>query len=102
MRGDRLKQLREGSGLTQEELAIRISSSEPQIWRYEKNDAVPRSDVVVRLASFFNVTTDYLLGVSDELGTYFRDDLKVPERAAIEAWRHGDKVEAIKIIVGDE
>lgn len=102
MRGDRLRKLRDESGISQEYLASQIQSSEPQIWRYEKGEAEPRADVVVRLAEFFNVSTDYLLGVTDERGTYLQTNLTAKEAAAIRAWRRGEKYEAIRVIVADE
>lgn len=102
MRGDRLKLLREGVGLTQEELAETLDISEPQIWRYEHGDSKPRGDVVIKFATFFGVSSDYLLGLSDDPGIYIDGDLSPKERQAIAAWRNGKKFEAIKVITGDE
>lgn len=102
MRGDRLRKLREQAGISQEYLASQIKGSEPQIWRYEKGEAEPRADVVVRLAEYFNVSTDYLLGVTDTEGTYMQGTLTAKEAAAIRAWRRGDFREAIKVIANDE
>lgn len=102
MRGDRLKFLREQRGLTQKDLADRLHISESQIFRYEKDEIEPRADAVVKIAEFFNVTADYLLGMSDEQGVYSRSDLNPQERAAISAWRRGQRFEAIKVIVDDD
>jgi transcriptional regulator with XRE-family HTH domain len=66
MRGDRLRSLREAQKLTQKDLADRLHISESQIFRYEKDEIEPRADVVVKIAEFFNVTADFLLGMSDE------------------------------------
>lgn len=102
MRGDRLRKLREAAALSQEELAIRTQSSEPQIWRYENDPKTkPREDAIIRLAEFFNVSADYLIGLSDDPHVNVRD-LSDRERAAIDAWRRGERIEAIKAIVGDE
>lgn len=102
MRGDRLRLLREAQNLTQKDLADRLHISESQIFRYEKDDIEPRADVVVKIAEFFNVTTDYLLNMSEEQGRYLKSDLKPRERAALEAWRSGDFKKAIRVIVDDE
>ena len=102
MRGDRLRSLREGQNFTQKDLADRLHISESQIFRYEKDEIEPRADVVVKIAEFFNVTADFLLGMSDEQGVYERSDLKPQEAAALSAWRRGDRFSAIKVIVEDE
>lgn len=102
MRGDRLRELREELGLSQKEFASTMKLSEPSVWRYENNQVEPPADVVVRFAEFFNVTADYLLGLSNERGVYTRSDLKPKEQQALDAWRRGDKYAAIKVIVGDE
>lgn len=102
MRGDRIKQLRESLHITQKDVSERLDISESQVYRYEKDEIEPRADVVVKFASLFNVSTDYLLGVSDELGYFYRDGLNTQERTAIAMWRRGERLEAIKIIAGGE
>ncbi len=107
MRGDRLRTLREENRLTQKDVSDRTGISESQIYRYEstvegRRDMEPRGDVIVKLADLFNVSTDYLHGVSDERGSFDKGELSGIERQAIAAWRRGDKVQAIKAIVGDE
>lgn len=102
MRGDRIKSLREAQGLSQRDVAERLQISESQVYRYEKDEIEPRADVVVKFASYFNVSTDYLLGVSDEPGYFYKDGLSAKERSAIAAWRRGEKLEAIMVIAGDQ
>lgn len=102
MRGDRLKQLRESEGLSQEELAIQLGISEPQIWRYEKGESSPRADILTRLANFFGVSADYMLGISDNPVVSLLGDLTAKETAVIDAWRHGERAKAIKVIANDE
>lgn len=102
MRGDRLKHLREQSNFTQRELAERLNISESQIFRYEKDEIEPRADVVVKFAEFFNVSTDYLLGVSDEMALFAREKLSARERAIIGALRRGENYQAIKAIVDED
>jgi transcriptional regulator with XRE-family HTH domain len=102
MRGDRLRDLREAAHLTQEELAQQLEISEPQVWRYEKGDSAPRADVLLKLASYFNVSSDYLLGRSSDPGMYVAGELSVKERAVISAWRRGERLEAMRVIANDE
>lgn len=101
MRSDRLKRLRENEKLSQEELADQLGVSEPQIWRYEKGESSPRADVLTKLATFFNVSADYLLGLSDNPAVSLSGDLNEKETAVIAAWRHGEKLEAVKVILED-
>lgn len=102
MRGDRLKQLRENAELSQEELADELGISEPQIWRYEKGESSPRADILTRLATFFGVSADYILGISDNPVVSLSGELSQKETAVIFAWRHGDRSKAIKVIANDE
>jgi transcriptional regulator with XRE-family HTH domain len=64
----KIKDLREEKGLTQKELAQRIHSTNKNIWAYENGIASPSIDVLIRIARLFEVTVDYLVGNSDELG----------------------------------
>lgn len=65
MIGNRIKFLREELGLKQEELAKKLSVSPSSIGMYETNKREPNNELVIKLANFFNVSTDYLLGKSD-------------------------------------
>ena len=67
---DRFKQLREESGLTQEELARRLGVSKGTVGNYESGARTPRKlDDLNSLADYFNVEIDYekRLIVSTEL-----------------------------------
>ena len=59
----RLKQLREKTGLSQAKLAKVLGGvSQPVIARYEAGDCFPSYSVLIKIADYFNVSTDYLLG----------------------------------------
>ena len=99
MRGDRLGLIREQRGYTQAELAEMIGVGTQQIYRYENGKTEPDGDIVAKLARALNVTTDYLLGVTDTpLGT-LAGFLSRDEGQAIEAWRNGDLMRAVWIII---
>jgi len=102
MLGERLRALRESAGLSQEQLALDIESSEPQIWRYEKGKSKPGADVVKKLARYFHVSADYLLGVTNDPSENLNYELRPNEAAVIDAWRRGEKYQAIKTIMDDE
>lgn len=60
--GIRLSALREEKGLTQKKLAKLLNMSNGTISNYENNVHFPDPNTLCRLADFYNVTTDYLLG----------------------------------------
>ena len=58
-----LKQLRKSKNLTQAELGQHIGLSKAVISKYENGLGFPTFDVLIHFAKYFNVSTDYLLGV---------------------------------------
>jgi len=102
MRGDRLKKVREERGYTQEKLAEFLNIGQLQIWRYENGETEPKADTLAKIASFLNVSADYLLGLSDTPGGFFQTDFTMKERKILSALRQGEPMEAIKVIVDDE
>lgn len=65
MLGNRIKLLREELGLKQEELAKKLSVSPSAIGMYERDLREPNNELTLKIADFFNVSLDYLLGKSD-------------------------------------
>lgn len=70
---NRLKQLRKENNLTQEELAQKISKTRSTIAGYETERKEPDYETLVLLAKYFNVSLDYLMGVSDVRNPYIND-----------------------------
>lgn len=62
--GERIKKLRKQKGLTQRQMAETFGITERNYQRYEASDS-PSNDTLLKLADFFGVTTDYLLGRND-------------------------------------
>lgn len=62
MFGDRLKELREEKGLTQEKLGDFVNLTKANISKYESGKLEPNLDTINLLADFFSVSTDYLFG----------------------------------------
>lgn len=62
---ERLKELRHEFKLTQDELAHQTNISQSAISMYEKGLQSPTIDVIIILCHLFNVTSDYLIGLSD-------------------------------------
>ena len=65
----RLKELRLNNGLTQKELAKAIEVGRTTISEYESGKIVPKQEGLLKLANHFNVSVDYLTGVSNERAT---------------------------------
>ena len=61
----RIKSLREKRGLIQELLAAELGITQQMLSKYERDISIIKVDVLKRLAGYFNVTTDYLLGLSN-------------------------------------
>lgn len=61
----RIKQLRENRVLIQEILASELGITQQMLSKYERDVLCIEVDVLKRIAEYFNVTTDYLLGVSE-------------------------------------
>lgn len=60
------RQLRISSGLTQRKIASRLGISRSTIGMYETGAREPDFDTLEKIADFFNVDTDYLLGRTDK------------------------------------
>lgn len=65
MYGQRIKEERQHKGLTQGQLAELISTTQSTIGKYEREELEPNVDVIFKLCKIFEVSADYLLGLSD-------------------------------------
>ena len=65
---DRLKELMQLNGLSNHKLAKEISVQRKSIINWLNGINYPRYDAFIRLANFFNVSTDYFVGISDDYG----------------------------------
>ena len=61
----RIKKLRENRGLIQEILAAELGITQQMLSKYERDILCIKVDVLMKIAEYFNVTTDYLLGISE-------------------------------------
>lgn len=62
MIGEKLKQLRIKNNLKQSDLARILDVTQGAVGMYENDKRTPSPELIVKLAEYFNVTTDYLLG----------------------------------------
>ena len=65
--GDRVRKLRESRNMTQTELSeILGMKTYTTVSKWEKNENFPKGKDLKKLAEIFNVTSDYLLGLTDD------------------------------------
>jgi len=62
---NRLKEVREARGKKQQELASLLKVSQGTLSNWERGVHDPDNEMLFRLSKIFDVTTDYLLGLSD-------------------------------------
>lgn len=62
---DNLRKLRESKNLTQTRLSIDIEVSQEIISHYEIGGSKPNIDNLIKIADYFNCSTDYLLNRTD-------------------------------------
>lgn len=63
---DILRRLREEKSLSQEELSKIFGLSKSTIGMYEQGKRMPNSDILKKIATYFDVTLDYLMDYSSE------------------------------------
>lgn len=66
--GERIKDLRLYSELTQYELSKKADISRSVLSAYENNTAIPTATVIAKIAVALNVSADYLLGLENDYG----------------------------------
>ena len=65
MIADKIKMLREKKGITQSALANSLGVTRSGVNAWEMGISVPSTQYVVLLAKYFNVSTDFLLDISN-------------------------------------
>lgn len=65
MIGERLLELRKDAGLTQDDLARILNINKHSISSYERDKSEPPDAIKIAIARYFNVSVDYLLGLTD-------------------------------------
>ena len=62
---EKLKILREQKGVSQKDVAKAIGLTTSAYSNYEQGTREPSIQIIIKLCKFFNVTSDYLLGLAD-------------------------------------
>lgn len=61
----RIRDLREDNDLTQKEIAKILNCSQQVYSNYELGQRDIPTDILIKLSKFYNVSTDYILGISN-------------------------------------
>lgn len=62
MFGENIKNLRIHKGINQVQLALHLGVTKQSVSNWENENIQPSIDTLIKIADFFDVTTDYLLG----------------------------------------
>ena len=80
MFGEILQKLRKMNGLSQTDLGRKLNVTKQAISNWENNNILPSVDMLMRIALYFSVSTDYLLEMSGD--HYIKTDGLSPEEIA--------------------
>ncbi len=67
---ERIRNLREDHDLKQRELAEILNCSQRIYSNYERGDVDLPTEVLIKLARYYNTSIDYILGETDEIKRY--------------------------------
>lgn len=84
--------LRKTKGLTQQEMANIFHKSRQAISSYETQEREPEFNFLCKMANYFHVSTDYLLGISDVMEP--KNEATTEEQILLSALRKASKLDA--------
>lgn len=102
-RGDRLKTIREHMKMSQDDFDQFLGFSQDTVRRYESGESDPSAAQLTEIAKQVQVTTDWLLGLSDDPETSYRAEkkLSVELQILIAKWEAGLLDEVASIALGE-
>lgn len=98
IKGERLRELREYSQMSAEQAARQLKMGRAQLMRYENEKSDATTEVLIRIATFYGVSTDYLLGLTDESAPIGMRDLSQEESTLILWWRKREFVQVMRVL----
>lgn len=101
---EKLTELRKEQGLSVVELSNLIGFSKSVIYFWENGQREPTAHALYALSKFFNVSTDYLLGLSDDERNILiqKPSLPLEEERLLRAFRSLNNIEKDKLITDAE
>ncbi len=73
---ERLRELRKERNLSQKMVGEDVGIAQQTLSRYEKNINTVPVDILIKLAKYYNVTTDYILGISQTRNSFKKQNAK--------------------------
>ena len=95
--GERIVFLREECDMSQKELAYAIDIAPTSLSRYENNLYEPKAEILLRLASALNTTSDYLLGLTDTYKRVQQIGITASEYHLLTSYRKLDRENQIRV-----
>ena len=93
----KLRSLREERKISQQKVAIDLQMSQASISKYEVGSAEPDIGTIIKLSEYFNVSTDYLLGVSGIKKPLSKSDLTDTEIEHLVIYKSLSKAQREKV-----
>lgn len=66
MLGDSIRELRQNRGISQVALAMALGVTKQSVSNWENDNIQPSIEMLVKIAKYFSVSTDYLLGLTEQ------------------------------------
>lgn len=106
MIGKIIKELRTNQKLTQKELAESLNLTPKMVSFYELGQRTPPSDIIIKLSKIFDVSTDYLLGItsSDNQSSETENQISAEDLELLQKIKNlpPEKKKAIEILVSND
>lgn len=93
----RLRELREQRRLTQEGLALKLNTSQSTVSAYEVGERKPDIETLITVAALFDVSLDYIAGLSDVKQRMQYSDLSPDELEHLHTYRQLSKNDKEKL-----
>lgn len=93
----RIRELRKRKGLTQQGFAMVINVSQAMVSKYERGEIAPDLQTLKNIADYFNVSTDYLLEISNSKLNVSSSDLTDAEKELLHSFKRLDRTQKEKV-----
>lgn len=77
--GEQIKNLRLEKGYDQQDICAFLNIEQSTLSNYENDRRVPKPDMISKMADFFGVTTDYILGRTTNIELTKKDKMEIDE-----------------------
>ena len=93
----RIKDLREIHGMSQQRLAAELNVTQAMVSKYELGVSEPDVGMIKRIAEYFGVSSDYLLELSDDKTAISVSGLSQEEKDVLFGFKRLDKIQKVKL-----